>query len=228
MSRRSRSTTPSAAGAGSSTHPVAMPQRSFAAMCVIRTTAGASRAWMWSFHLAALIAIPYSYVAPESYVATNVKGTLNLLPGRACERCARLIHTSTSEVYGTARLRADRRAASAAGAIALHGASKIGADAVAMSFPSRVRSTAHHCPAVQYLWAAAIRARGHPDHHQPVGRRHEAIKLGDPTPTRDFNYVTTPAAPLALAVARGPSARPSISAPHSRFRSVIWLNSLSA
>ncbi|MGE0456264.1 MAG: GDP-mannose 4,6-dehydratase [Vicinamibacteria bacterium] len=53
------------------------------------------------FHLAALIAIPYSYVAPESFVDTNVKGTLNVL--EACRRCGvrRLIHTSTSEVYGT-------------------------------------------------------------------------------------------------------------------------------
>ncbi len=56
----------------------------------------------WVFHLAALIGIPYSYVAPESYVRTNVIGTLNVL--QACRRCAadRLLHTSTSEVYGSA------------------------------------------------------------------------------------------------------------------------------
>jgi UDP-glucose 4-epimerase len=53
------------------------------------------------FHLAALIAIPYSYVAPESFIDTNVRGTLNVLEGarRACVR--RVVHTSTSEVYGT-------------------------------------------------------------------------------------------------------------------------------
>ncbi len=55
------------------------------------------------FHLAALIAIPYSYVAPDSYIDTNVKGTLNI-----CQACrdagvGRLLVTSTSEVYGTAR-----------------------------------------------------------------------------------------------------------------------------
>ena len=54
------------------------------------------------FHLASLIGIPYSYQAPESYVDTNIKGTLNIL--NACKNCDvdRLIHTSTSEVYGTA------------------------------------------------------------------------------------------------------------------------------
>lgn len=53
------------------------------------------------FHLAALIAIPYSYTAPESFVDTNVRGTLNVL--EAARRCGvrRLVHTSTSEVYGT-------------------------------------------------------------------------------------------------------------------------------
>jgi UDP-glucose 4-epimerase len=53
------------------------------------------------FHLAALIAIPYSYTAPESFVDTNVKGTLNVLEGARRAGCPRVIHTSTSEVYGT-------------------------------------------------------------------------------------------------------------------------------
>jgi nucleoside-diphosphate-sugar epimerase len=53
------------------------------------------------FHLAALIAIPYSYTAPESFVDTNVKGTLNVLEGVRRAGCTRMIHTSTSEVYGT-------------------------------------------------------------------------------------------------------------------------------
>ena len=55
------------------------------------------------FHLAALIAIPYSYQAPESYVRTNVQGTLNLLQCARVAGVKRIIHTSTSEVYGTAR-----------------------------------------------------------------------------------------------------------------------------
>ena len=54
------------------------------------------------FHLAALIAIPYSYVAPQSYVDTNVLGTLNVLEAARAARRARVVHTSTSEVYGSA------------------------------------------------------------------------------------------------------------------------------
>lgn len=53
------------------------------------------------FHLAALIAIPYSYVAAESFVDTNVRGTLNVLDAVRGAKCARLVHTSTSEVYGS-------------------------------------------------------------------------------------------------------------------------------
>ena len=55
------------------------------------------------FHLAALIAIPYSYVAPDSYVDTNVKGTLNICQAALENGVKRVIHTSTSEVYGTAQ-----------------------------------------------------------------------------------------------------------------------------
>jgi len=55
------------------------------------------------FHLAALIAIPYSYVAPDSYVDTNIKGTLNICQAALENGCERVIHTSTSEVYGTAQ-----------------------------------------------------------------------------------------------------------------------------
>src|SRR5215204_817719 len=55
------------------------------------------------FHLAALIAIPYSYHAPLSYVRTNVEGTLNVLQGAQRFGCEMVVHTSTSEVYGTAR-----------------------------------------------------------------------------------------------------------------------------
>lgn len=53
------------------------------------------------FHLAALIAIPYSYLAPESFIDTNIRGTMNVLEGMRQHGCKRLIHTSTSEVYGT-------------------------------------------------------------------------------------------------------------------------------
>lgn len=55
------------------------------------------------FHLAALIGIPYSYIAPQSYVETNVMGTLNVLEACRSEGIEHLVHTSTSETYGTAR-----------------------------------------------------------------------------------------------------------------------------
>lgn len=55
------------------------------------------------FHLAALIGIPYSYVAPESYVNTNIKGTLNIMQASVEEGVQKIVHTSTSEVYGTAK-----------------------------------------------------------------------------------------------------------------------------
>ena len=55
------------------------------------------------FHLAALIAIPYSYIAPDSYVDTNIKGTLNICQAAREHGGIRVIHTSTSEVYGTAQ-----------------------------------------------------------------------------------------------------------------------------
>ena len=73
------------------------------------------------FHLAALIGIPYSYVAPESYVQTNVMGTQNV--AAACRRAgvARMVHTSTSETYGTARARAHRRGPPAAAPVAVLG-----------------------------------------------------------------------------------------------------------
>ena len=70
------------------------------------------------YHLAALIAIPYSYRAPRSYVDTNVIGTLNVLDAVRAHDTPRLVHTSTSETYGTARTDRDRRDPPAAGAVA--------------------------------------------------------------------------------------------------------------
>jgi len=85
------------------------------------------------FHLAALIGIPYSYVAPDSYVDTNVKGTLNVLQASLSEAVERVIHTSTSEVYGTARyIPIDEKHPLQGQSV--YSASKIGADKIAESF----------------------------------------------------------------------------------------------
>ena len=85
------------------------------------------------FHLAALIPIPYSYRAPDSYVDTNIKGTLNLCQAAKNSGVRRFIHTSTSEVYGTARyVPIDENHPLAPQSP--YSASKIGADAMALSF----------------------------------------------------------------------------------------------
>jgi NAD dependent epimerase/dehydratase len=85
------------------------------------------------FHLAALIGIPYSYAAPESYVNTNIKGTLNLMQAGLDENVSRIVHTSTSEVYGTAQYTPIDEKHPLQGQ-SPYSASKIGADKIAESF----------------------------------------------------------------------------------------------
>lgn len=85
------------------------------------------------FHLAALIAIPYSYQAPASYVRTNIEGTLNVLQSARTHGTERIIHTSTSEVYGTARYAPIDEAHPLQGQ-SPYSASKIGADKIVESF----------------------------------------------------------------------------------------------
>jgi dTDP-glucose 4,6-dehydratase len=87
------------------------------------------------FHLAALIAIPYSYVAPESYVDTNIKGTLNVLRAALAHNINQVVHTSTSEVYGTAQYVPITENHPLIGQ-SPYSASKIGADQIAYSFYS--------------------------------------------------------------------------------------------
>ena len=85
------------------------------------------------FHLAALIAIPYSYIAPDSYVDTNVKGTLNICQAAKENGVRRVLVTSTSEVYGTAQyVPIDEKHPKQPQSP--YSATKIGADAMAMSF----------------------------------------------------------------------------------------------
>ena len=85
------------------------------------------------FHLAALIGIPYSYVAPESYVNTNIKGTLNMMQAALDEDVTRIVHTSTSETYGTAQYTPIDENHPLQGQ-SPYSASKIGADKIAESF----------------------------------------------------------------------------------------------
>ncbi|WP_372763547.1 NAD-dependent 4,6-dehydratase LegB [Litorivivens sp.] len=140
------------------------------------------------FHLAALIAIPYSYVAPDSYVDTNIKGTLNICQAALDNNVSRVIHTSTSEVYGTAQyVPIDEK--HPLQPQSPYSASKIGADAMAMSFynafdlPLTVAR-----PFNTYGPRQSARAVI-PTIISQIASGMTQIKLGDVSPTRDFNFV---------------------------------------
>lgn len=155
------------------------------------------------FHLAALIAIPYSYVAPESYIDTNIKGTLNICQAaRACG-ARRLIVTSTSEVYGTA-LTVPIPETHPKQPQSPYSATKIGADAIALSFHN-----AFNLPVVvarpfnTYGPRQSARAII-PTIITQIASGMRTIKVGDLSPTRDFNFVEdTCRGFIALARAEG-------------------------
>jgi NAD dependent epimerase/dehydratase len=140
------------------------------------------------FHLAALIAIPYSYVAPDSYVDTNVKGTLNICQAALDNGVKRVIHTSTSEVYGTARyVPIDEK--HPLQPQSPYSASKIGADAMAMSYFNAFNLPLTIArPFNTYGPRQSARAVI-PTIITQIASGMKQIKLGDTTPTRDFNYV---------------------------------------
>jgi NAD dependent epimerase/dehydratase len=141
------------------------------------------------FHLASLIAIPYSYAAPESYVQTNVQGTLNVVQAALERGVKRVVHTSTSEVYGTARqvpIGEDHPLQPQSP----YSATKIAADSIAMSF--------HHAFRMPLVVARPFNTYGPRQSARAViptvitqllsGSR--KIRLGRLDPTRDFNFVT--------------------------------------
>lgn len=139
-------------------------------------------------HLAALIAIPYSYVAPDSYVDTNIKGTLNICQAAMENGVKRVLITSTSEVYGTAQyVPIDEKHPKQPQSP--YSATKIGADAIAMSFYN-----AFNLPVVivrpfnTYGPRQSARAII-PTIISQIAAGKKEIKLGDLSPTRDFNYV---------------------------------------
>jgi dTDP-glucose 4,6-dehydratase len=140
------------------------------------------------FHLAALIAIPYSYAAPESYVRTNVFGTLNVVQAARQFGVQRVVHTSTSEVYGTARYAPINEEHPLQGQ-SPYSASKIGADKIAESF--------HLSFGVPVVTVRPFNTFGPRQSARAViptvisqclaGR--PSIRLGSLHPTRDMNYV---------------------------------------
>lgn len=140
------------------------------------------------FHLAALIPIPYSYRAPDSYVDTNIKGTLNMLQAAMRSGVSRFIQTSTSEVYGTAQyVPIDEK--HPLQAQSPYSATKIGSDAIATSFYN-----AFECPVViarpfnTYGPRQSARAVI-PTIISQIAAGANTIELGDLSTKRDFTFV---------------------------------------
>lgn len=140
------------------------------------------------FHLAALIPIPYSYRAPASYVDTNVKGTLNLCQASRASGVARFIQTSTSEVYGTAQyVPIDEK--HPLNGQSPYSATKIGADAIAMSF--------YYAFGLPVTIARPFNTYGPRQSARAVipaivsqlASGKEEVSLGDTRTTRDFTFV---------------------------------------
>lgn len=153
-------------------------------LCVKQSMSGCDNV----FHLAALIAIPYSYIAPSSYIETNIKGTLNLLQAARELDVKRFIHTSTSEVYGTAQFVPITESHPLVGQ-SPYSASKIGADQLALSYwmsfglPVTVLR-----PFNTYGPRQSERAVI-PQIITQIINKSGKIRLGSLSPTRDFNFV---------------------------------------
>jgi NAD dependent epimerase/dehydratase len=140
------------------------------------------------FHLAALIAIPYSYISPDSYVGTNIIGTLNMCQAARENGVGRFIQTSTSEVYGTAQyVPIDEKHPKQSQSP--YSASKIGADAMALSFYHSFNFPVTIArPFNTYGPRQSARAII-PTIITQILSGYKIIKIGNLTPTRDMNYV---------------------------------------
>ena len=140
------------------------------------------------FHLAALIAIPYSYVAPASYVDTNVHGTLNVVQAARDLGVSRVVHTSTSESYGTAQFVPITEEHPQVGQ-SPYAASKIGADQIALSYWRSFETPVSVLrPFNTYGPRQSARAVI-PTIISQIASGQRQIHLGALTPTRDFNFV---------------------------------------
>ncbi len=141
------------------------------------------------FHLAALIGIPYSYIAPDAYVRTNVTGTLNILQAARARGIQRLVHTSTSEVYGSAQYVPMDETHPLVGQ-SPYSASKIAADKLVESF-----ACSFELPVVTVRPFNVFGPRQSDRAIIPTiiaqcisGQK--VVKIGDPSPKRDFTFVT--------------------------------------
>ncbi len=141
------------------------------------------------FHLAALVGIPYSYQAPQSYLDTNVQGTLNVLEAARAAGVARLVHVSTSEVYGTAQTvpideRHPLRAQSP------YAASKLGGEALAASYHASFGLPVTIVRPFNTYGPRQSRRAVIPAILAQLVRRVAVLRLGALAPRRDFTYVT--------------------------------------
>ncbi len=140
-------------------------------------------------HLAALIAIPYSYHSPDTYIDTNIKGTLNVVQAARELGLQRVVHTSTSEVYGTARSVPITEDHPLQGQ-SPYAASKIGADQIATSFYLSFQTPVTVIrPFNTYGPRQSARAVI-PTVITQIAAGARQVKLGATHPTRDFNYVS--------------------------------------
>lgn len=139
-------------------------------------------------HLAALIAIPYSYHSPDTYVDTNIKGTLNILQAARDNPIQKIVHTSTSEVYGSARFVPMTEDHPLSGQ-SPYAATKIAADQLAYSFHA-----SFNLPVVTIrpfnTYGPRQSARAViPAIITQIAKGQRQVRLGSVVPTRDFNYV---------------------------------------
>ncbi|EKD55394.1 MAG: hypothetical protein ACD_60C00010G0004 [uncultured bacterium] len=139
-------------------------------------------------HLAALIGIPYSYHSPDTYVDTNIKGTLNVIQAARELAIEKVIHTSTSEVYGTAQYVPIDEAHPLQGQ-SPYSASKIGADQIAMSFYTSFGTPVSIVRPFNTFGPRQSARAIIPTIITQIAKKHRIIKLGALHPTRDFNYV---------------------------------------
>ncbi|MBY0256593.1 SDR family NAD(P)-dependent oxidoreductase [Methylobacterium sp.] len=151
------------------------------------------------FHLAALIAIPHSYAAPQAYVDTNVTGTLNVLEAARQHGTRRVVHTSTSEVYGTALTMPIREDHPLQGQ-SPYSASKIGADMMAEAFARSFGTPVVTLrPFNTYGPRQSERAIIPTVIRQALDPACEAVTVGDTSPVRDLTFVADTAAAFLAA-----------------------------
>jgi len=139
-------------------------------------------------HLAALIAIPYSYHSPDTYIDTNIKGTLNVLQAARALGGIRVVHTSTSEVYGTARCVPITEEHPLQGQ-SPYSASKIGADQLAYSFFAAFGLPVSIIRPFNTFGPRQSARAVLPTVITQIANGAQRLKLGALEPTRDFNYV---------------------------------------